>query len=66
MKLANIPLKDLQLPDGVLIAGIHRGNEVIIPSGETKILEDDKVIIFCLLSDIAELEKLFRRKRHFL
>ena len=66
MKLANIPLKDLQLPDGVLIAGIHRGNEVIIPSGETKILEDDKVIIFCLLSDIAELEKLFRRQRHFL
>lgn len=66
MKLSNIPLKDLQLPDGVLIAGIHRGQDVIIPNGDTVILEDDKVIIFCLLSDIAELEKLFRKKRHFL
>ncbi|MGN1415149.1 MAG: Trk system potassium transporter TrkA [Anaerovoracaceae bacterium] len=66
MKLVNIPLKDLDLPEGVLIAGIHRGQQVIIPDGETKILEDDKVIIFCLLSDIAELEKLFRKKRHFI
>ena len=66
MKLSNISLKDLHLPDGVLIAGIHRGKEVIIPNGDTRILEDDKVIIFCLLSDIAELEKLLRKKRHFL
>ena len=66
MKLVNIPLKELDLPEGVLIAGIHRGQQVIIPDGETKILEDDKVIIFCLLSDIAELEKLFRKKRHFI
>ena len=66
MKLVNIPLKELDLPEGVLIAGIHRGQQVIIPDGETRILEDDKVIIFCLLSDIAELEKLFRKKRHFI
>lgn len=65
MKLSNVTLKDLHLPDGVLIAGIHRGQEVIIPNGDTMILEDDKVIIFCLLADIAELEKLLRKKRHF-
>ena len=65
MKLSNVTLKDLHLPDGVLIAGIHRGQEVIIPNGDTKILEDDKVIIFCLLSDIAEMEKLLRKKRLF-
>jgi len=66
MKLSNVPLKEMQLPEGVLIAGIHRGQQVIIPDGETRILEDDRVIIFCLLSDIAELEKLFRKKRHFI
>ena len=65
MKLSNIPLKELHLPDGVLIAGIHRGQEVIIPDGHTEILEDDKVIIFCLLSDIAEMEKLLRKKNFF-
>lgn len=62
MKLSNIPLKDLELPDGVLIAAIHRGNSVIIPKGDTKILKNDKVTIFCLLSDIGELEKLLSPK----
>lgn len=66
MKLANVPLKDVNLPDGVLIAAIHRGQQVIIPNGETKILEDDKVTIFCLLTDIGELEKLFTAKKAFL
>ena len=65
MYLTNIPLKDMHLPDGVLIAAIHRGNQLIIPDGDTKILEDDKVIIFCLLSDITEMEKLLRTKHHF-
>lgn len=66
MKLANVPLKDVALPDGVLIAAIHRGQQVIIPNGDTRILEDDKVTIFCLLTDIGELEKLFTAKKAFL
>ena len=66
MKLANVPLKDVNLPDGVLIAAIHRGQQVIIPNSDTKILEDDKVTIFCLLTDIGELEKLFTAKKAFL
>lgn len=66
MKLANTPLKYVKLPDGVLIAAIHRGPKVIIPNGDTEILADDKVTIFCLLSDIGELEKLMTAKRGFL
>lgn len=66
MKLANVPLKDVALPDGVLIAAIHRGQQIIIPNGDTRILADDKVTIFCLLTDIGELEKLFTAKRAFL
>lgn len=66
MQLANIPLQQIELPDGVLIAAIHRKNQVIIPKGDTQIIEDDKVTIFCLLSDIGELEKLMAIKRSFL
>ena len=66
MKLANVPLKDVALPDGVLIAAIHRGQQVIIPNGDTRILADDKVTIFCLLTDIGELETLFTAKKAFL
>lgn len=65
MKLANVPLCDLDLPEGVLIAAIHRGQQVIIPDGNTIIMPNDKVTIFCLLSDIAELEGLFKEKKGF-
>lgn len=63
MMIMNTPLKDLQLPDDVLIVAIHRGSEVIIPRGDTKIKEDDKVIILCLLSEIPLLERLLRKKK---
>ena len=65
MKLANVPLSELDLPDGVLIAAIHRRDQVIIPDGNTIIRTDDKVTILCLLSDIEDLEVLFKEKRGF-
>ena len=65
MKFTNVPLNELELPDGVIIAAIHRGNSIIIPDGTTSILADDKVTIFCLLSDLAELEALFKPKKGF-
>ncbi len=65
MKFTNVPLNELDLPDGVIIAAIHRGNNVIIPNGNTTILANDKVTIFCLLSDLAELESLFKQKKGF-
>jgi len=65
MKISNVALKDLDLPDGVLIAAIHRGNQVIIPKGDDRIMKDDKVMIFCLLSELADLEKLFTTKNIF-
>jgi trk system potassium uptake protein TrkA len=50
----------------VLIAAIHRGQQVIIPNGNTRIVKDDKVTIFCLLDELSELEKLITQKRSFL
>jgi trk system potassium uptake protein TrkA len=60
MRLANRPIGHLSLPEGVLVAAIHRGNDVIIPNEYTEILKDDKVIIICLLSEVPELEKFIR------
>lgn len=62
MSMVNKPLYQLQLPDGVLIAAIHRGQEVIIPTGNTRILRNDRVIILSLLSDIGNVEKLLKDK----
>ncbi|MDO4870154.1 MAG: Trk system potassium transporter TrkA [Bacillota bacterium] len=57
MKILNIPLSDLNLPDSIIIAAIHRGHDVIIPNGNTCIKEDDRVIMLSLLSDISTTEK---------
>jgi trk system potassium uptake protein len=60
MGLVGVQISKLPLPEGVIIVAIHRGEEVIIPNGNTIINVDDKVIIFCLLSDVPHLEKLFK------
>jgi len=60
MKLLNKPIRELNLPGGIIIAAIHRGTQVIIPEGDTEIHVDDRVMIICLLSEMPELEKLLR------
>ncbi|MEE1170644.1 MAG: Trk system potassium transporter TrkA [Anaerovoracaceae bacterium] len=60
MKIVDRPLKKIDLPAGVLIAAIHRGQELIIPNGDTVIQYDDRVLIVCLLSDLVNLEKILR------
>ena len=60
MKILGRPLRELKLPDTIIIAAIHRGTKVIIPDGDTEILEDDKVILLSLLSDLSGTEKLLK------
>ncbi len=43
--ITNIPLKQLHLRKGVLVACIVRNNRIIIPSGDSQIRRGDKVII---------------------
>jgi trk system potassium uptake protein TrkA len=40
-----IPLKDIKFDNNVLIAGISRKNQVIIPTGDDVILPGDRVIV---------------------
>lgn len=63
MKLVSKPIKNLHMPEGVIIGAIHRGTRVIIPDGNTIIEEDDRVIILSLLSDIPALETLLRSEK---
>ena len=41
----NVPLKDLRLKSGILIAVIMRGRDIIIPEGSSSIQEGDSVIL---------------------
>ncbi|MBR5741898.1 MAG: NAD-binding protein, partial [Firmicutes bacterium] len=62
-EVVNKPLKNIDFPENVLVAGILRGNEVIIPRGNTEIRDGDHIVVFCLLSQIAKMEELFRRRK---
>lgn len=44
-RILNIPLKDLKLKNKILIAGIIRDGEVIIPNGNDVIMLNDSVIV---------------------
>ena len=61
MSCINVPLKDFNLPNYILVAAIHRGLETIIPNGETRIHDGDKVVLVCLVSHIGYVEKLFKQ-----
>ena len=45
-KWSNKKIKTLNLPNNVLIALIKRGNENLIPDGETMLLPGDKIVLF--------------------
>jgi trk system potassium uptake protein TrkA len=63
MKLIGTPINQLALPNGIVIAAINRQDTVIMPDQDTEIKKGDRVIIFCLLSEVPELEKLLHSER---
>lgn len=66
MLITNRKLRELSFPSGVLVALIYRNTETIVPDGNTEIKENDRLIFFCMLSDVPELEKLLQTtKRRF-
>lgn len=54
-----VPLKELKLRQGVLIAVIVRGNKVIIPEGSTCLEQGDDVIVIARDSGILDLNDIY-------
>jgi len=63
--LVGVPLRELRLPDGMIIGAIVRQGEVIIPRGDTVVKVDDRVIIFALAEMIKKVEQLFSVRLSF-
>lgn len=53
-------LKEAESPQKILIGAIIRNNKIIIPSGEDKIFNDDKLIIFSPHESLRQTESLLR------
>lgn len=52
-------LKDARIPSNILIGALVRGNELIIPNGDTILRSGDRVVIFTLPSCIKKINKIF-------
>ncbi len=56
----NVPIRDLKIKDTVLIGGIVRGVEFIVPTGNTVFLENDTVIVLSQAHKINEFLQVFK------
>jgi len=59
------PLKHISFPKGALVAGITRDGQVIIPSGESIIEPEDRIIIFASRKAIPKIEKILAVKLEY-
>jgi len=62
LRVLNTPIKDIEIPQGVIIGAIVHKDEVIIPQGDSVIRTGDRLVIFSLLSEVPALETFFRLK----
>lgn len=58
--LVNKPLRDAELPEGVMIGAVYRAGEVLMPSGDTVIYPDDRVVLLSMRENVKDVEQMFR------
>ena len=63
--LVGVPLRELNLPDGVRIGAIHRDRDVVVPDGNTQIKAKDRIIIFATADRVKQVEQMFRVSLEF-
>jgi trk/ktr system potassium uptake protein len=59
------PLKEIAIPRGALVTGIMRENRIIIPTGESVIAPNDRIIIFAKKQAIPQVEKILAVKLEY-
>lgn len=57
--LVGPPIRELNLPEGVLIGAILRDGQVIIPTGATAIKTHDRVVLFAETEAVKKVERMF-------
>ncbi|MHA1114193.1 MAG: Trk system potassium transporter TrkA, partial [Alphaproteobacteria bacterium] len=59
------PLREIDLPPGVIIGAVVRGDEVILPRGDMVLKVHDRVIMLAMASAAKKVEKLFSVRLEF-
>ncbi len=58
--LVNKPLREAQLPDGVMIGAVYRDGKVSMPTGDTVINAGDRIVLMTLRDYVKDVEQMFR------
>lgn len=53
-------IRDMQLPEDTNIGGIVRAGEGVLVNGETEIIANDQVVVFCKKHVLRQLERYFK------
>ena len=56
-------LKDLALPNGILFIALIRGEQTIVPNGDTVLEDGDKAVVFATKNEISNMKNLFKRRK---
>ena len=59
-KIIRGKIKDMGLPYNCTIGGLVRAGEGVLVNGDTEIVRDDEVVVFCKSEIIRQLEKFFQ------
>ena len=59
------PLKQMSFPKGAMVAGIIRNDDIIIPTGDSVIQPEDRVIIFARRQAVHKVEKILSVKLEY-
>ncbi|WP_310620418.1 Trk system potassium transporter TrkA [Flexibacterium corallicola] len=63
--LVGRPLREIDLSEGIRIGAIYRRGEVISPTGDDRVMANDRVVIFAVADKVRQVEQMFRVSLEF-
>ena len=58
--LVNRPLKDAELPEGVMIGAVFRDGQVAMPNSQTVVKPGDRIVLMAIKDHVKDVEQMFR------
>jgi len=58
--LVNKPLREAQLPEGVMVGAVIRDGDVKMPTGDTVIKAGDRIVLMAMRENVKDVEQMFR------
>jgi trk system potassium uptake protein TrkA len=64
-EVVNKSISELQLPDGAIVGGIMRDDEIVLPKPGLVIKEGDRVVVFAEEAAVKRVERFFEVRLEF-